>query len=256
MPQGLPSLGAVLCHLKPLDPRTGQAVLSFWPPVILQNRLPLPLLLQLPPIRSAPPTPQRGAPAAPLVAPPGAAAGQLMEGHSRRALAAGGCLPLPVCYSGGELVRLRLGQAHQEDGAQQHSDWAGPFSQPLASPRMVGAAEEPAEPAPGEGVLLIPHPGDCALLELPRCAAGGLAAGAAGVAALDLSAGTMAAGAQQAQQQQVGGAGLECVQCVLVTEQQSEDLPLLRLSVVPLGVVHNCLPLDLVFEVRRGEVSM
>lgn len=264
----LPSLGAVLCHLQPLSPTSGQAVLSFWPPVVLQNLLPQPLALKL---RQACSTAERaghGAAGAAGSAVGDGAGAAGSEPDCWKCVQEGGCLPLLVQHAGGELAQLAL----QPAGHQGQQQWRPPrLSAPVLTPPMVGAARDASaglaadDQGPG---LTIPQPGDFALLEVPCPPQTPAAAATAGVSAVPTAAGAalpeaaaaaaereplLAAAAAAAEGSahccsaaaDVGSGSLECA---LVTEQFSEELPVLRVAVLPLGVVRNCLPVPLTFQ--------
>jgi hypothetical protein len=283
LPQDLQSLGAVLCHLKPTDPITGQAVLSFWPPVVLQNSMPLPLTLRLLAGRASGREAFQGGLAEGKAVQAGSAAATDLASATAAAAAEGAycwrtvedgcCLPLRVQYEGGELGRLRLGAGASEPGPQQQKQQqaAGGLSVAICTPPMVGAPVEAASPTPPDA-MLIPPPGDYILVDVPvapgssESSRAALAAGAppfsltnaaekvAGAA--DAAAGRGAAAAAAA------GSGAEALpagrqlECVLLTEQRSDELPVLKLTVVPRGVVRNVLPVAILFQASLATLPL
>lgn len=89
---------------------------------------------------------------------------------------------------------------------------ASQLSQPVVAPPLAGSAGPAGSAAGLEDPFFLPPPGQAAAMEVP-C-----------------------------------GPGDAAVECLLLTELQAEDLPALRLTLVPLGVVHNSLPVHLHFQ--------
>ena len=88
--------------------------------------------------------------------------------------------------------------------------------------RAAGAAALAAGPA-----LFIAPPGESACLRLPLT--------------LDSAADPAATASVAA-----------VADCVMLTQQHTDGLPLLQLSLMPALVVHNCLPVALLFQVKTG----
>jgi hypothetical protein len=128
--------------------------------------------------------------------------------------------------------------------------WFG--SAPADRPGTPSAA---AAAAPQAAVYIAP-PGEAACMHLPLLLGGAsrissAPEGSAGCTAAEAAAVTSPRRASSGRGPIVlaGGSAL-MADCLLVTRQQSKELPLLQLVVVPALAVHNCLPVPLLFKVR------
>jgi hypothetical protein len=205
-------LGAVLAQMLPPDAASGQASIHFWPPLLLHNAMPCAVRLLLPA--------------------PGTAAGQQQQQHVV-VLQPGASHQLTVPLQGGRVGALLALDAAASSGGGNKAEVsaAGDAGVALVVPPLIAESAEQqwfgssglkraAAPAAGPALFIAP-PGESACLRLPLV--------------LDSAAAPAAAAAD----------------CVMVTQQHTDGLPLLQLSLVPALVVHNCLPVPLLFQVRQ-----
>jgi hypothetical protein len=267
-------LGAVLAQLLPPDAATGQASVHFWPPLLLHNKMPCPLRLMLP--AAVPGTAAAGAPAAgspPQQAPPALQEVVLAPGASRQLMVplqggtVGALLALQACSTISSSSSSSRNSAHTAGGA---ADGGSSRSTALASayerglavvvPRLIadspdqqwfgGRAESGAAPGAAAGAgaahaaaVYISPPGESTCLHLP------LLLTAPG--STDSAGSTAGAGNGAAASGGIRGSGSGNVlmaDCVLVTQQHTQGLPLLQLLLLPALAVHNCLPVPLLFK--------
>lgn len=234
-------LGAVLAQLLPPDGASGQVTVRLWPSLLLRNAMPCPVRLLLPVPASAVP----GQPASPQ---------QQRLQHHEVVLPAGGSQQLTVPLRGGTVgafVALEPPGEHTAGSSSSSSDGGGggggmksPGVAVVVPPLIAESAEQQwfgagsgARQAAGSGAplgaaaLFIAPPGEAVCLQLP--------------VRVDLPSGLPGAAGG-------GGSGSTVVQadCLLVTQQHTDGVPLLQLTLRPALAVHNCLPLPLVFQVR------
>lgn len=227
-------LGAVLAQVAPPDRATGQACIRIWPPLLLRNATPCPLRLVLPPM--CPQQAQQGPPPAPqeLLLPPGGS-------HQLTVPLHGGTV--------GALLSLEArgcGNRHAAAASEGSSGEAAQHRLPIVVPPLI--AESPEQQWFGSGrakdeagssdeaarAVLIAPPGEATWLRLPL------------VVARPSSTPTAAAPEGTASG---GSGGALTTDCLLVTQQHADGLPLLQLSLQPALAVHNCLPVPLHFQV-------
>lgn len=243
-------LGALLAQLLPPDAATGQASIRIWPPLLLRNALPCPVRLLLPVAGAA----GAGAaaaelqPAAPaqhavgqqpsqqeLVLPPGASHQLTVPLHGGTV---GALLAVEATPAGAGSAAASYGNASSSgsrpgvavvvppliaESAEQQ--WFGSAGiKAAASGAVVGGAEAVG---PAAAVFIAP-PGEATWLRLPLL-----------VCSRATHAGDSSAAA---------GSTLMS-DCLLVTQQHADGLPLLQLTIQPALAVHNCLPVPLLFQV-------
>eukprot|EP00887_Chlorella_sp_A99_P008011 scaffold12.g8011.t1 len=201
--------GVVLAQVLPPDEATGQAVVVLWPPVTLRNGLPCPVYLAIPAVLATP----AAAPAAGSAHP--MANGQPPWGTQRSLLPPGARVSLAVLPQGGEIARVATGAAAPASAPITAPGLAAPgdAGAVLASASAFSAA---AAAAPAGEALFLPPPGQAALLQLPSAPA--LSGGGADFC------------------------GSRSTGVWLLTEQRSPELPLLDLTLLPVAVAWNSLP--------------
>ncbi|KAL4436856.1 hypothetical protein ABPG75_003995 [Micractinium tetrahymenae] len=236
-------LGAVLAQMVPPDAATGQSCIRFWPPLLLRNATPCPLRLLLP--LACAQQAQQGTPAA-----------QQQQGQQEQKellLMPGDSHQLTVPLHGGTvgaLLALEAGCSGSPAAAAvgHGSTAAAPRGLPVVVPPLIAESAEQQwfgrggpKPAAGGGdgaapAVYIATPQEATWLRLPLLVAGPGGPPAAG--------GPESTGGSSAT-----SSSAPTTDCLLVTQQHAGGLPLLQLTLQPALVVHNCLPVPLLFQV-------
>lgn len=252
---GQPPLGSVLAQLLPPD-ASGQAALHFWPPLLLHNSTQCALRLLLPAggpqLPGADPAQQQvqevvlapGSSRQLAVSLQGGPVGSLLALSPTATEGTSPAAPAAAAGSGSRGMAIVVPPLIAESAEQQWFGASGP--QAVHSPR--------GKPPPA---VYIAPPGQSTSLRLPLLlpAAQGSAANAKAAAAAAIAAthGNASTGGKEiaASGDSVSGPAA-AADCVLVTQHHADGLPCMQLSLLPAMVVHNCLPVPILFQVRGG----
>ena len=250
---GQPPLGSVLAQLLPPD-ASGQAALHFWPPLLLHNSTQCTLRLLLPAggpqLPGTDPAQQQmqevilapGSSRQLAVPLQGGPVGSLLALSPTAAEGTSSAAPAVAAGSGSRGMALVVPPLIAESAEQQWFGASGP--QAVQSPR--------GKPPPA---VYIAPPGQSTSLRLPLLlpAAQEPAANAAAAAAAAAPHGDASTSGKEIAAGDDGASGpaaTAAADCVLVTQHHADGLPCMQLSLLPAMVVHNCLPVPMLFQVR------
>lgn len=246
-------LGSVLAQLRPPD-ASGQASLHFWPPLLLHNSTPCTLRLLLP--AGAPQQPGAAPAQQPLqevTLPPGSSrqlavplqggpVGSLLALSPEEADGSSPAVPAAVAANGSRGLAIVVPPLIAESAEQQWFGAGGPQAA-VQSPR--------GQPPPA---VYIAPPGEATGLRLPLL----LPAGQQSAASAAVAEGAAAAPPGGSKDVTAGDSSgpAAVADCMLVTQHHADGLPCMQLSLLPALVVHNCLPVPMLFQVsKRGEMQ-